>query len=180
MLSSVGKNITRLVEIFENERYSPLSGWSAKGLLLTDRKALSNHDGTDGYSNIEEANGALLSRGWEWDQEGWKVDTVLSDVDADGWSYRTDFTGFSQASTTIQTPNTESTETAIPPAPMRSSSISSAGTTGGGSAQKGFFHVVRRRRLIRQQFFSGKSSIALYSTPSQHLMVLIIFYSSFD
>lgn len=54
---------TRRVEIFENERYSPLSGWSAKALLLTDRKAFSNNDGSDGYGSLEDANNALLSKG---------------------------------------------------------------------------------------------------------------------
>jgi hypothetical protein len=53
----------RRVALFENERYSPLSGWSAKGLLLTDRKALSNHDGSDGFNSMEDADKCLLSNG---------------------------------------------------------------------------------------------------------------------
>ncbi len=56
---------TRRIEVFENERYSPLSGWSAKALLLTDRKAFSNNDGTDGYGSLEEASLVLLSKGKE-------------------------------------------------------------------------------------------------------------------
>ncbi len=56
---------TRRIEVFENERYSPLSGWSAKALLLTDRKAFSNNDGTDGYGSLEEASLVLLSKGEE-------------------------------------------------------------------------------------------------------------------
>lgn len=170
MLSSVGKNITRKVEIFENERYSPLSGWSAKGLLLTDRKALSNHDGSDGYNNMDEVNTSLLSRGWEWDQEDWQVDTTLSDVDAEGWSYRTDFTGFSIfANPTNNSPPPPAgdgnvQDATIPAPPMRSLSISSYSSTGsaGGSAQKGFFHVARRRRLVRNQYFDGKPNHNLH------------------
>ncbi len=56
---------TRRIEVFENERYSPLAGWSAKALLLTDRKAFSNNDGTDGYGSLEEASLVLLSKGKE-------------------------------------------------------------------------------------------------------------------
>jgi len=63
MLQSETGMYTRRVEIYENERYSPISGWSPKALGLTDRKALSNHDGTEGYDSIDEANSMLLSKG---------------------------------------------------------------------------------------------------------------------
>lgn len=53
----------RLVEIFENERYSPLSGWSFKGLLPSDRSAFTTCDGRDGFTTMNEATEALVSLG---------------------------------------------------------------------------------------------------------------------
>jgi len=53
----------RLVEIFENERYSPLSGWSFKGLLPSDRNAFTTCDGRDGFTTMNEATEALVSLG---------------------------------------------------------------------------------------------------------------------
>jgi hypothetical protein len=54
---------TRCVYIFENSRYNPVYGWSNKGFLPTDRKALSNRDGSDGYNSLEEASEVLASKG---------------------------------------------------------------------------------------------------------------------
>jgi hypothetical protein len=51
------------VEIYENQRYSPLSGWSSKGLLLTDRSAYSTEDGTSKFSTIDEASKQMTSDG---------------------------------------------------------------------------------------------------------------------
>lgn len=53
----------RTIEIFENERYSPLSGWSFKGLLPNDRSAFTTCDGRDGFSNLNEATEAFISLG---------------------------------------------------------------------------------------------------------------------
>ncbi|RYH03772.1 hypothetical protein EON65_46975 [archaeon] len=63
MLSTAtGIHSVRVV-LFENERYSPLSGWSSKGLLPTDRKVISSADGQDGFATLDEANTALLPKG---------------------------------------------------------------------------------------------------------------------
>lgn len=51
------------VEIYENQRYMPLSGWSSKGLMLTDRSAFSTEDGTSKFSNIDEASKQMTSDG---------------------------------------------------------------------------------------------------------------------
>lgn len=53
----------RQVQLFENERYSPLSGWSSKALLPTDRHAITTCDGRDGFSNLTEATSAFSSLG---------------------------------------------------------------------------------------------------------------------
>ena len=53
----------RAIEMFENERYSPLSGWSLKGLLPTDRNAFTTCDGRDGFNKLEEATEAFISLG---------------------------------------------------------------------------------------------------------------------
>ena len=58
-----GKAIVREVDIYENERYSPILGWSSKGLLITDRSPFSTKDGASNFSNLEEASSALLSTG---------------------------------------------------------------------------------------------------------------------
>ena len=55
--------VTRMVELYENERYSPLTGWSSRGLLLTDRSAYSTKDGSGNWSSVEESSRALLSTG---------------------------------------------------------------------------------------------------------------------
>lgn len=85
--------IYREVELYENERYNPLSGgWSRNGLLLSDRSPFSSLSGEVGYSSIEEANKELLSAGWDWTEgdEGWKVDPSTAE---EGWMYAVDFGG---------------------------------------------------------------------------------------
>lgn len=63
MISNSQMIFVKRIELYENERYSPMSGWSTKGLLLTDRKGLSSQDGSDGFASIEEANNFLLTQG---------------------------------------------------------------------------------------------------------------------
>ena len=80
-------SIVREKEIFENERFSPISGWSSKGLLITDRKAFSNRDGSLSWSSYEQAEENLISYGWEWDAASWAIDTSFPNVDNEGTSY---------------------------------------------------------------------------------------------
>lgn len=63
MLSTAINLPTRRVFIYENSRYNPVTGWSTRGLLPTDRKALSNRDGSEGYLSLEDASEALASKG---------------------------------------------------------------------------------------------------------------------
>jgi hypothetical protein len=122
---------TRRINLYENERYIPLSGWSSKALMLTDRSVFSNSDGTDGFATMEEANQSLLSLGWQWDETPWMIDKgIAQETDEDGWRYSSDFTSFSSenpANTNI-------------------------------SGRKGLMHFVRRRRLVRNQSFDGENS----------------------
>lgn len=53
----------REVEVYENERYIPLSGWSTKGLMMTDRSAYSTEDGSANFASLEEASSQLSSEG---------------------------------------------------------------------------------------------------------------------
>jgi hypothetical protein len=159
MLQSEGGICVRRIELYENERYSPVVGWSPKSLGMTDRKALSNHDGTEGFDSLEEANQSLLPKGiklqnylfyfllhlcegWQWDaNSSWSVDKQLTDIDADGWSYCTDFTSYSSEITgCINT------------------LVTTAGA-GKGTGQKGMMHFVRRRKLVRDQVFDSKFSL---------------------
>ena len=58
--------VTRKVEVYENERYIPLSGWSSKGLLISDRSAFGTKDGSANFSILEEANNQLISDGMKF------------------------------------------------------------------------------------------------------------------
>lgn len=75
------------------------------------------------------------------------VDTGLSDVDGEGWSYRADFSGFIQDS-----------------------------HSHGGSANKGMMHFVRRRRLIRDQYFDGEMIPDLHITLISLFPLLFILF----
>ena len=148
-MSDEPPEIFRGVELFENERYTPLTGWSSKGLLLTDRKAFTTADGQSGWSSLEEASEYYLSCGtlihcdlshlsylhfigWRWYSSPshgsesilWKVDVFLENCDDDGWAYATDFNSFTDHNS--------------------------------GTRIKSMVHFVRRRRYLRKQYFDGK------------------------
>ena len=90
-----GAAVVREVEIFENERFSPMSGWSSKGLLMTDRKAFSTRDGSQSWPTLEQTEEALMSYGWEWDREStWLIDTHFPASDSEGWSYGTNYESY--------------------------------------------------------------------------------------
>jgi hypothetical protein len=132
MLSSEIGIHTKRIDLYENERYSPISGWASKGLLPTDRYAYSNHDGSEGYNTLDEVNQNLLALGWQWDETPWMIDRGSSnskDTDIDGWTYSSDFTSFSSSSASTNI-----------------------------SGIKGMMHFVRRRKLVRNQSFDGKKT----------------------
>jgi hypothetical protein len=56
-------SIEREIEVYENERYIPLSGWSTKGLMMTDRSAYSTEDGSSNFTSLEDATSQLSSEG---------------------------------------------------------------------------------------------------------------------
>ena len=60
--SSIGIH-SKVIEVYENERYSPFGGWSSKALMPTDRSPFSIQDGTSGWPTLDEASMALVSRG---------------------------------------------------------------------------------------------------------------------
>jgi hypothetical protein len=49
----------RLFYLYENERYSPILGWSSKALMPTDRHAFTTSDGREGFPSVSEATIAL-------------------------------------------------------------------------------------------------------------------------
>lgn len=85
--------LRRLVEVFENERYYPLTGWS-QSLLPTDRERYSNREGDWGSSTMDDYSDAVLSTGWFWEQSTWQQAKADINVDADGYSYSIDFSVF--------------------------------------------------------------------------------------
>jgi hypothetical protein len=92
MMTSISNR--RKIEIFRNERYSPISGWSCEGLLMTDRGKYSTSDGNVSFNTLEEASSAFISLGWIWETENWESDTSNTNVDENGFAYATDFIGF--------------------------------------------------------------------------------------
>ncbi|KAH9312827.1 hypothetical protein KI387_027862 [Taxus chinensis] len=76
-------------EIFENQRYHPLSGWGNKwpGFgISTDPGHWSTNDYSYSSKDFFEPN---LPSGWVW-TSNWVVDKSLF-VDSDGWAYGSDF-----------------------------------------------------------------------------------------
>eukprot|EP00051_Salpingoeca_urceolata_P011456 m.141941 g.141941 ORF g.141941 m.141941 type:complete len:2152 (+) comp17129_c0_seq1:436-6891(+) len=71
-------------DAFQNQRYYPIRGWSAK-LLPTERDTWTDMDGTETRIRQE----ILTPVGWKWQTE-WIVDTDRA-VDAAGWEYARGF-----------------------------------------------------------------------------------------
>lgn len=55
--------LSQVLELFLNERYSPISGFCTKGLLVNDRGPISNENGSCSWKSLEEATTSLLSHG---------------------------------------------------------------------------------------------------------------------
>lgn len=88
----------RVIEVFENERYQPASGWSSGGLMITDRNTFSTENGRVGWKTLDSAASDLISFGWEWKSAEWDVDSNFHNTDVDGWSYCTNFGNFDNGS----------------------------------------------------------------------------------
>ena len=99
----LASQITREIELFENQRYV-FTQFSSKSLLPTDRRAYSTECGASSWTTIEEAEKAMLSPGWDWTSAAhaseWMVDKEFPNTDPDGWSYDVDFGNFRNASGT--------------------------------------------------------------------------------
>ena len=76
--------IDESIELFENERYAPIGGWSSSSLMPTDRCAISTKDGTVGWKTILEAESGFLSAGWVWAANSTWTVRSLSATDAEG------------------------------------------------------------------------------------------------
>ena len=114
MLNEVNDLPLNEIELYENERYNPISGWSHKGLLPSDRSRFSTLDGSSSWSDINAAQEAFISIGWSWDTRspsplsfeagdspypGWRVILPMVGERSDaktikdiGFEYATDFT----------------------------------------------------------------------------------------
>ncbi|XP_059076567.1 uncharacterized protein LOC131042467 isoform X2 [Cryptomeria japonica] len=88
-------------EIFENQRYNPLSGWGNKWNSFgasTDPGRWSTNDYS--YSSKDFFEPPLPS-GWEW-TSNWGVDKSQF-VDSDGWAYGSDFQSLKWPLTSVKT-----------------------------------------------------------------------------
>ena len=137
----------REIELYENERYNPISGWSYKGLLPSDRSRFSTSDGSSSWSDINTAQEALNSIGWSWDTRspsplsfeagdspypGWRVMLPITAERSDaksvkdiGFEYATDYSNGNET----------------------------------WSNKKGLSSFVRRRRIIRNQVYDPEINI---------------------
>lgn len=78
---------TQTFEVYENQRWNPISGYSARG-LPTDRPSWSDVTGTEKRS---KESCVLLNTHWLWDTE-WYVDyNVPGGTDKEGWQFALDF-----------------------------------------------------------------------------------------
>lgn len=73
--------------MYENQRISPINGFSHKNLLPTDRKHFSLK--STGHNNSDDFPDIKLSAGWEWIGP-WEVE-IKGHVDSAGWCYAADF-----------------------------------------------------------------------------------------
>eukprot|EP00095_Tigriopus_kingsejongensis_P005868 maker-scaffold38_size502422-snap-gene-2.18 protein:Tk05868 transcript:maker-scaffold38_size502422-snap-gene-2.18-mRNA-1 annotation:"tectonin beta-propeller repeat-containing protein" len=79
---------TKYFYTYENQRWNPVTGFTAHGLLPTDRNAWSDRTGKIGL--VKEGI-KLPNRHWQWISD-WMVDyTTPGGLDHDGWQYATDF-----------------------------------------------------------------------------------------
>lgn len=67
--------VTKTVEIWENERYSPLNfSFSSSNLLPTDRSRYSAKDGSLNFISENDLSKSLISAGWSWvDDSSWSA-----------------------------------------------------------------------------------------------------------
>lgn len=80
-------DIPLVAEVYENQRYYPVLGWSAK---LMDRPSWSSGDG----QTERNKDDFKVPPGWTWAGE-WQIeihDGPNGTTDSEGWSYATDFT----------------------------------------------------------------------------------------
>lgn len=73
---------------WENQRYYPIVGWSAK-LLLTDRPSWSNESGSLSLTFTDFS----LPPGWQWRDDQWLIDRNTPSIvcDSEGWQYAVEF-----------------------------------------------------------------------------------------
>lgn len=88
------------VEVFLNERYIPLRGWSSGHLLPTDREMFSHGDGSpnSGYAGERHGTpseaGLQLPMGWQWTGD-WTNSIGNPNFDKEGFQYAFNWTSSS-------------------------------------------------------------------------------------
>eukprot|EP00613_Pedinella_sp_CCMP2098_P080709 CAMPEP_0171964106 /NCGR_PEP_ID=MMETSP0993-20121228/179676_1 /TAXON_ID=483369 /ORGANISM="non described non described, Strain CCMP2098" /LENGTH=101 /DNA_ID=CAMNT_0012612881 /DNA_START=18 /DNA_END=319 /DNA_ORIENTATION=+ len=93
VLADTGKGGEVVVEVFENERWSPASGWNAPTSYVTaERGHFSNEDGAHGVEagSLEELTmPETLGGPCEWLDKAWRLDQFFDiggDKSEGGWS----------------------------------------------------------------------------------------------
>jgi len=77
-------------EVWENQRYRPLTGWTRSTVFDGGFQGFSDRLGSTVYS--KEGFPALKPpQGWEWADDDWNLDLAWADVDEEGWCYAPSF-----------------------------------------------------------------------------------------
>ena len=79
-----------IAEIFENQRWGPLEGWSDFELNgdLGDPLAW---QWPNGQANVPPNPPPPLAPGWGYDESPWEIDMNMAGIDEDGWIYAETF-----------------------------------------------------------------------------------------
>lgn len=78
---------SQVFEVYENQRWNPISGYSMRG-LPTDRPSWSDMTGVEKRS---KESCALVNTHWHWETD-WQVDyNIPGGTDKEGWQYALDF-----------------------------------------------------------------------------------------
>ena len=87
---AAGQEVTVVEETYENQRWYPIKGWSAK-LLRTERHSWSDRKGQCRHSKTKESFALPNKNEWAWQDPEWKIDDGIGDEE--GWMYASTFAG---------------------------------------------------------------------------------------
>lgn len=80
------------LEVFQNQRWWPISKWKPGKLLPSDRAEYSSRDGKERRSLYGETANSMLPEGFIWTPNStWSLEVDSATTDSEGWQYAFDF-----------------------------------------------------------------------------------------